>query len=863
MGGRLIVYVLFGVALLCLVGLYADTGLLSSRFLDAASQTKDLFAEASSSLDARQSSPNAVKVDVLETGNDQSPGFLSSPVGEVLPPKLQGLATEHQLRRDAESNIGQESPTLAETKVAARIPLEKVEAKKPEENPPSLAETPETKAAGPSPSDIGVTSQETTLSSKELAEATVSEPTYGFYLHVFEDAAAVIYQVRQIKKFFPESPVYMMSDGGMDFGELCKREGCTFKLCPPANDRWHPWPFFRRIYDAALSLNTDYVIMLEPDNTVHGPIKQQPAADAGGILVRDRGFSEREHVEKLAQQRVPRFKWSKKSMSAGLAGGSYFRTEALLDALSDENMMKIDWNMLGDRASKEIFSSDFAMQYAFAARGWKIAPWEESAQMDKHKDKPLTGKKDSAFRHYCSCYPGGKPTYNIKMNPEDKNLVKPGGFGMRSVCQLCYNHTRYIENWGSAKCTNRLPFQLSEVLIDRHHPELKTKPCDLPWLCAPGKVRSSVLEVPATANISAPQVLEKDAVVQQTDVSPPDQLSVPSTSAAVGSDAAKAEGNKTTYGFYLHVHGDPAAVIHQVRQIKNFFPDSPIYIMSDGGMDFSELCKQEGCTFKLCPPANDRWHPWPFFKRITEGALSLKTEYLIMLEPDNTIHGTIKRKPPADAGGLLVRDRGFNEREYAEKLGQQRVPGFKWTNRAMQAGLAGGTYFRTEALLDALSDENMMKIDWNMLGDKASKEIFSSDFAMQYAFAARGWRMEPWEAESAQMDKHKDNPLTGKKDSAFRHYCSCYPGGKPTYNIRMKASDQKLVKDGPSKYNGLNSVCQLCYNHTRYVKLWGSDTCTNTIPFHFSETLLSRHHPELKTRPCDLPWLCAPGKKRR
>ena len=56
----------------------------------------------------------------------------------------------------------------------------------------------------------------------------------------------------------------------------------------------------------------------------------------------------------------------------------------------------------GDRLSKEIFSSDFAMQhlasanrqhagkgpdalpvparYAFAARGWRIEPWEETAQ---------------------------------------------------------------------------------------------------------------------------------------------------------------------------------------------------------------------------------------------------------------------------------------------------------------------------------------------------------------------------------------------------------------------------------------------------------------------------------------------------
>ena len=135
--------------------------------------------------------------------------------------------------------------------------------------------------------------------------------------------------------------------------------------------------------------------------------------------------------------------------------------------------------MLGERATKEIYSSDFAMQFALAARGWHIEPWEETAQMeprssfserfflsvlffsslcftkvcspvkvfqlrfptchvktlpwrswnihgevvcvqhgpseDKQKDVPLTGPKDAAFRHYCSCYPGGKPTYNIKL----------------------------------------------------------------------------------------------------------------------------------------------------------------------------------------------------------------------------------------------------------------------------------------------------------------------------------------------------------------------------------------------------------------------------------------------------------------
>ena len=51
----------------------------------------------------------------------------------------------------------------------------------------------------------------------------------------------------------------------------------------------------------------------------------------------------------------------------------------------------------------------------------------------------------------------------------------------------------------------------------------------------------------------------------------------------------------------------------------------------DGGMDFTPLCKQQGCTFVLCPPANDRWHPWPFFKRLVDAAQSLKTEYVTLM----------------------------------------------------------------------------------------------------------------------------------------------------------------------------------------------------------------------------------------
>ena len=46
-----------------------------------------------------------------------------------------------------------------------------------------------------------------------------------------------------------------------------------------------------------------------------------------------------------------------------------------------------------------------------------------------------------------------------------------------------------------------------------------------------------------------------------------------------------------------------------------------------------------GCLFKLCPPANDRWHPWPFLHRLREGTLALvaaaSIDTVVYLEPDN------------------------------------------------------------------------------------------------------------------------------------------------------------------------------------------------------------------------------------
>ena len=77
--------------------------------------------------------------------------------------------------------------------------------------------------------------------------------------------------------------------------------------------------------------------------------------------------------------------WMLFQMSASLRLTGYSTQAGFFNAWCLLGPTKQPRNYLGEKFSKEIYSSDFALQYALAARGWTIMPWEEAAQM--HNDK--------------------------------------------------------------------------------------------------------------------------------------------------------------------------------------------------------------------------------------------------------------------------------------------------------------------------------------------------------------------------------------------------------------------------------------------------------------------------------------------
>lgn len=52
----------------------------------------------------------------------------------------------------------------------------------------------------------------------------------GFFIQVYNNPKAVVEVLKSVRKLMPKAPIYMVCDGGGDFGPLCERIGsCTYK----------------------------------------------------------------------------------------------------------------------------------------------------------------------------------------------------------------------------------------------------------------------------------------------------------------------------------------------------------------------------------------------------------------------------------------------------------------------------------------------------------------------------------------------------------------------------------------------------------------------------------------------------------
>lgn len=306
---------------------------------------------------------------------------------------------------------------------------------------------------------------------------------------------------------------------------------------------------------------------------------------------------------------------------------------------------------------------------------------------------------------------------------------------------------------------------------------------------------STIAGIQTPRSAGAPQDIARaedlSALVSQSP-----RISVPGASVTV---APKVPPNRPKFGFYLPVFNQVPSVLGVLKSTRKHYPEAPIYVLQDGGkINFGPICKTPAylCIFERAVGENSRWNPHSWFARMVRAAHVLGTEYLIYLEPDVKIAKRHSIDPKHDAGGLYD---NFNPamhqetRTYLEGLGRERNPCFKVT--WPHFGLAGGSYFRVEALLDAFAPEHLKRLDWRGLESKEGDKTTSSDFAMIVALYARGWHVYPWE-ESAQNFKHRGLPKTEAERQQFRKTWPAYnPDAAFTHDHKEHYSDTVSAKE--------------------------------------------------------------------
>jgi len=208
-------------------------------------------------------------------------------------------------------------------------------------------------------------------------------------------------------------------------------------------------------------------------------------------------------------------------------------------------------------------------------------------------------------------------------------------------------------------------------------------------------------------------------------------------------------------GFYYNCYKNKNATDNILRITRNYYPDNPIYLLSDKGDDFTDIAKKYNCKYKysqvnilggrkinnkhfMCFSSFE--HCKIYMSEVSNAIKYCNTEYLVFLEDDVLIKGNIK-KFPEFAGGNIQKN-NFNlllSKEGIKKIKENyNIKFFFWS-------IAGGSIIKTKILEDCfkISDEELKLFDKYCIHE--NHELWhTNDVLLSYLLMIKGYTVEAW-----------------------------------------------------------------------------------------------------------------------
>ena len=196
-----------------------------------------------------------------------------------------------------------------------------------------------------------------------------------------------------------------------------------------------------------------------------------------------------------------------------------------------------------------------------------------------------------------------------------------------------------------------------------------------------------------------------------------------------------------TIGAFFPCYKNRAATEFVVKNFRSSFPDSPLFLLSDHGDDFSDIAEKYKCHFEMSPYWLGGTGPesyygsqklslaWDRHKKAVEHC---KTDYLIVLEDDVWVKKPFKISDDFDINGTRWgRMDGFLLQEIQKSGG--KIP------RDGSYGICGGGIYNCRVFLN-IFDDVMRDIAKNHEKISAvSPQVSCMDCNLVFHFCKRGY----------------------------------------------------------------------------------------------------------------------------
>lgn len=217
------------------------------------------------------------------------------------------------------------------------------------------------------------------------------------------------------------------------------------------------------------------------------------------------------------------------------------------------------------------------------------------------------------------------------------------------------------------------------------------------------------------------------------------------------------------FSAYFQCYQNIHATSEALRSFRQFYPNIPLLLVSDGGKDFGNVARQFDCQYH-----HDKKNIgyWPcldmlrWFERLARACISFNTEWVLILEDDVRTRDRISKYPNAHLAGQGG-SRGTKVTKQLSPLAQAAIKEkFPATNLFGISGCGGSIFHRT-SFLRCFRNLNINGIETWPTDDAGLHG--ATDIALTFLFLINGYIVRRW------LDLSHDTVGNWGPASAFDH----------------------------------------------------------------------------------------------